>query len=179
MNEQRLFDLHQAARLEGLGLAYARTYSPEPRPRDPRRLLAESAEREAAIRLLLEGHAVERTPGHNDRYDLLVDDRLRVEVKAARWTRTRGNRGRYQAHIHNRADVVCWLLANTGQWFVVPVDALSPRRCIAIWSYDARDYSGIWSEYLGAWGLIDDLVHEVKAGGRTFAHQLALDLEVG
>jgi len=167
MDERALFELHQAARLEALALAYGRPSSTTkaPSPRDPRRLLAESAEREALTRLVLEGYHVERTAGHNARFDLLVNGVLRCEVKASTWRPAAGNRGRYQAHFHNRADVVCWLLANTGQWFVVPVDALSPRRCIACWSYDARDYRGLWSRYLGAWHLIDDLAQEARAKG--------------
>lgn len=133
--------------------------------RDPRRALADSAEREAAVRLLLEGHQVERMEAYHARFDLLIDGVLRVEVKAARWAAVPSGGGRYQAHFHNRADLVLFLCADVGRWFVIPVEALAGRRNLAIWSYDPAKYGGQWAPYLDAWGQLADLVGAARERG--------------
>jgi len=137
---------------------------------DPRRLLADSAERELAARLLVAGYTVART-AHNTRFDLVVDGCLRVEVKASTWRSAAGGGGRYQCCFHNRADVVCWLLANAGTWFVIPVADLAGRRNLAIWSRDPRRYTGQWSPYRGAWHILDAAVAAATARGVEIAHQ--------
>ncbi|NIV34989.1 MAG: hypothetical protein GWN58_37700, partial [Anaerolineae bacterium] len=93
-----------------------------------------------------------------------VNGRLRIEVKASTWRAARGRRGRYQAHWHNRADMLLWLLANVGQWLVIPASELGNRRNLAIWSYDARDYAGQWAAYLDAWHILDTALETAKGG---------------
>jgi len=171
--ETTLYHLHCHARTEGIRLAYARTATAAP-PMDERRALANSAEREAIVRLLLDGYTVHRMP-HNARYDVLLDYRVRCEVKCSRWTPSaRRNRGRFQMCYHNAADVVLWLLANTGTWFVLPVAALGNRRNVAIFTRtpDAiRDYTGQWAQYRGAWPVLAELVHQARADGRAIPYQ--------
>jgi len=167
MHDFALYNLHLAQRRADLAYRYGR---PASVATDPRRELADSAEREAMIRLLLDGHAVEPTRAWGARYDLLCDGVLRVEVKAARWTPTTGGRGRYSCLYHNRADVLLWLCADVGQWFIIPTDALGDRRGLAIWSYDPADYSGLWRPYLGAWHILPDQVREASERG-PIAHQ--------
>lgn len=167
MHKFALFELHQAQRRADLAYRYGR---PADVYTDPRRELADSAEREAMTRLILDGYAVERTEHYHARYDLLVADVLRVEVKCSTWRPTPRGRGRYQAHFHNKADVIAWLCADVGQWFVIPCEALGERRGLAIWSYDPADYGGQWRPYLGAWGILPDLVREAGERGPV-AHQ--------
>lgn len=155
--EDALYTMHQAARKEGLALAYRRT-ALQARATDPRRQLADSAEKEALLRLILDGYTVHRTLTRAARYDLLIEYRLRAEVKASTWSPTKRNRGRYACNYHNKADVLLWLCANAGQWFVIPCHVLNGRSCLAIWSYDPTQYTGQWRPYLNAWGHIADLL---------------------
>jgi len=137
---------------------------------DPRRLLADSAERELAARLLIAGHAVART-GRNERFDLVVDGRLRVEVKASTWTAAAHGRGRYGALLHNRADLVCWLIAPTGTWFIIPMRHLGKRTYLSVTSQDPASYRGQWASYRGRWDWIDALLAELASTGVEVAYQ--------
>jgi len=130
--ELDLYRLHQEQRR--LDQVYRFWTAPAENPSDPRRQLADSAEREAAYRLALGGYDVALTREYGARFDLLVESALRVEVKASTWRPAPGNRGRYQALWHNKADLLLWLLADVGRWVIIPADHLGQRRNLAIWS---------------------------------------------
>lgn len=124
-----------------------------PKVADHRHELAREAEGLAAARLRSLGYAVELT-GHQARYDLLVNGCLRVEVKASNWRQQAGRRGgRYQANIHNSADLVLFL-ARGGRdtWFVMPLSVAG--RSITIRDYRADRTAGKYAPYLAAWGLV-------------------------
>jgi len=169
--ERDLYALHREARRQDAA------YRHGPRPRaagldqapDPRRQLAASAEREAAAILAGAGLDVDLTPGHNDRHDLTVNGCLRCEVKASRWTGAQNATGRYQCLFHNDADLLLWLLADVGQWVIVPSGELGDRRNLAIWSHDPAEYTGQWAAYLGAWDIVDQALATAIATGRTLA----------
>jgi hypothetical protein len=132
---------------------------------DPRRVLADEAERIVADRLLDLGYSVKRTsPG--SRYDLLIEGCCRVEVKAATWG------GRYEWHYHNRADVLI-LAAKNGSWhfFVLPVGVLAGRRNLAIWSENPARYGGQWATFLDGWSRVKPIVERVQ---REMGGQLSL-----
>ena len=104
----------------------------------------------------------------NARFDLLVEGCLRVEVKASRWVAP----GRYQACLHNVADVVVWGCRNgRWHWFVIPVEQLGDRRNVAIWSEDPERYDGLWSPFREAWPRLAELVTVTRS---ERAYQLSL-----
>ena len=120
------------------------------RPVDERAALGREAEWAVARRLAMLGFGWSPT-GHNARFDLLVEGCLRVEVKGSMWT----SPGRYQACLHNVADVVIWGCRNgRWHWFVIPTSALGERRNVAVWSEDPARYGGRWAEYLEGWGIL-------------------------
>lgn len=123
------------------------------RPADHRHELAREAEALAAARLRALGFGVEKT-GHRAPFDFLVNGALRVEVKVSLWRQQAGRRGgRYQANIHNQADLVVFL-ARGGRdtWFVMPVSVAG--RSITIRDYRADRTAGKYAPYLAAWGLV-------------------------
>ncbi len=121
---------------------------------DPRRVLAYEAEAQAAARLAALGYWVTET-GHNERYDLLVEGKLRIEVKASTWRRQAGRRrGRFQANIHNQADLVLWLCRNgRDHWFVIPASEAGRTLTIRHWRPDL--YAGKYAIYREAWGSLE------------------------
>lgn len=97
----------------------------------------------------------------NERYDLCVEG-ARVEVKASAWyPNQRG--GRYQACIHHHeADLVVFDCVNGDHHlFIIPMANITPRRNIAVWKYDPREYIGAWAIYLDAWEHLSDAVNAV------------------
>jgi len=160
-----LYNLHQAQRKEGQALRYGRQPIEVDQGRDPRRALADSAEREAAAVLAGAGFDVVLTPGYHDRHDLTVGGALRVEVKASTWRPAAHASGRYQALWHNKADLLLWLLADVGAWVVIPCEVLGERSNLAIWSKDPGQYSGQWAAYLGAWHIVDQALEQARARG--------------
>ena len=127
------------------------------RATDPRRALAYEAEALAAARLALIGYDVRET-GPNERFDLLVDGHLRVEVKASTWRRQPGRtRGRFQANIHNRADLVLWLCRNgRDHWFVIP--ASEAGRTLTIRHPRPDLYAGKYAVYREAWANLEAML---------------------
>jgi hypothetical protein len=146
--EETLFYLHKRKRERDMAYAYSNTYR-----RDPRRQLSESAELQAAQLLVQQGWVVHRGTWHS-RHDLTVGFYLRVEVKASTWCERTGGRGRYQVNYHNDADLVLWLCADSGTWFVIPVSVLGKRQNLAVTSKDANEYRGRWAKYRGRWDLV-------------------------
>lgn len=167
--ETGLYSLHRAQRQADLAYRFARPVDDS--GSDPRRALADSAEREAACILAGAGYDVALTPGHNDRHDLTLGGVLRIEVKASSWTPAQNARGRYQVHWHNKADVLCWLLADVGQWIIIPAHELGDRRNLAIWSKDPGQYTGQWAAYLGAWPIVDQALEWARARGARLLTQ--------
>jgi len=114
------------------------------------------AEQKVAYELHKRGHEV-AFQGYRAPFDLLVDGRLRVEVKASRWHQQRGGRRRYryQANIRNEADVVVFCCVNGDfHFFVIPAVAVGERRHLCVRRYDPGEYEGQWSEWLGAWDVV-------------------------
>jgi hypothetical protein len=155
VNEGDLFKLHQAHAKEAATLRYGRG-----RPRHwswttstGRHTLADDVERHVYEALRALGYDVCRQ-GHNSRFDILVDGRLRVEVKASRW-HANGTRGRYQALFHNRADVVVFCPVNGKvHHFLIPSGELSGPTNLAIWSHDPARYGGQWATWFERWDTI-------------------------
>lgn len=130
---------------------------------DPRRRLANMVERDVAQRLVEMGYLVTPT-GHNTRYDLLVESCCRVEVKASTWRPALRGTGRYQALIHNRADVIVFCCVNGSlHYFVIPAGELRERQNIAVWSYDPAAYQGQWAPYFQHWDALAEAVEQAKA----------------
>lgn len=142
------------------------------RPADPRRRLARQIESAIAHRLMEAGHLVNPT-SHASRFDLLVDDCLQVEVKAATW-RSHARGGRYQFNYHNAADILIACCVNLAvHHYVIPTAELGDRSYLAITSPDPGQYTGQWATYLGAWDLIDRAIERA----RQETHQPALITE--
>jgi hypothetical protein len=157
MTEWDLYEFFKEQRRRELAARYARP--------DPRRVLAREAEQAVAERLEEMGYRVNPT-SRNARYDLLVEDATRVEVKASTYNEATGHRGsRYQAHFHNEADLLVFACRN-GSWyfFVIPAQDLGGRRNLAVWSEDPRDYVGQWMGYLEAWDYVPQVVEEARNG---------------
>lgn len=137
----------------------AQRYAVEAEP-DHRHELAREAERLAAQRLRAMGYAVETT-GHRSSYDLLIDGALRIEVKASLWA-VSGGRGRYQANVRNRADLVLFL-CRSGRgdvWFVLPASAAG--RSVTIRTFDSRRYTGKYAQFRDRWGLVAEALAAVE-----------------
>ena len=104
---------------------------------------------------------IARTHATN-RWDLYARG-ARIEVKASGYhPACHGHR--YQAHIHNQADLILFACFNGSiHWFVIPSADIKDRANIAIWSYDPRDYTGQWSTYLEAWHIADEIIRTAPA----------------
>lgn len=137
--------------------------------------LAREAEQAVATRLRAWGYAVHPTT-HKCPFDLWVANpagrAARVEVKISLYNQAPASRaGRFQASIHNEADLVVFIARNGRDWpFVIPMPAIAPRRNIALWSGCPADYTGQWAPYLEAW----DHLHRAVEQGQAPAWQLPL-----
>ena len=115
------------------------------------------------------GYAAERQ-GANHPYDILLNGKLKIEVKGARYHRTRNGKGRYQATYHNDADVLIIVLA-TGKgarYLVIPCASM-PEQNLAIWRKDAEKYTGLWAFYLERWDKIGDLLFDTPPPAQQMA----------
>lgn len=128
--------------------------------------LASEVEAAVAARLTAQGHTVAMT-SHKAAVDLIIDDRLRIEVKASLYRRDTDperDRWRYQANVRKRqtaADIVifvCRNLKSGDHYFVIPGRELRNQRSITIRIFDPRRYRGRWAQYLEGWGLIKELL---------------------
>ena len=94
--------------------------------------------------------------GHNERFDLIVNGTLRVEVKGALWTSSSTRQGRYQFNTRQHPDVyILHCLPVPGADFIIPGREIGSRTNIAIWSHDPTQYKGQWAKYLNRWDLIE------------------------
>jgi len=157
-HELELFKMHKKQREIAQTLRYAAP--------DPRRLLARMVERAVAFKIAERGFRVHHT-SRGARCDLIVEDSLRVEVKASTW-QERSNRnvgGFYQFFYHNQADLLIACCCNEDyHYLVIPVRDLGDRRNIRITSLDPADYCGQWVVYLEAWQRLEAAVdHAVRA----------------
>ncbi len=131
--------------------------APMPEPAaDHRHALAREAEALVSARLGIMGYQA-RTTSHKSRVDVIVEESLRIEVKASLWHPEPGRRGRYQCNLHQgaAADLVVILLRN-GQdhWFVVPTSILAGQKALTIRTWCPAHYSGKFSQFRDAWHLI-------------------------
>ena len=124
--------------------------------------LARRAEAEIMQRAGQRGYRSAQTT-HKAPFDLWIEG-VRVEVKAATWREAK-NGARYQACIRqHQADILIFDCINgTDHFFIIPMAEITPRRNIAVWSYDPADYSGQWTPYLEAWPLLDQAVSQAGA----------------
>lgn len=105
---------------------------------------------------------------HKAPYDLLVNDCLKIEVKAARWTSRAGGGGRYQADLKRRqrliADVVLFGLKDAGawRWLVIPADDITSRT-LTVTSRDLGEYAGRYRPYVSAWSNVAKALAVVSA----------------
>lgn len=119
------------------------------------------------------GYTVNQTT-HKSSFDLWVDGRLHIEVKAANWTRRANPRyGRFQAHLGRSqirdADLVIFGCKNgTWHYFVIPADQITGPT-LDITSYDVKRYAGRYAPYLEAWDLIEIALHTARR-----CHQMEL-----
>lgn len=137
--------------------------------------LARQAEAKAARILAGRGwqtwHIASTEP--NKRFDLYARG-ARVEVKASGYHPAMHG-CRYQAHIHNHANLILLACFNhTIHWFVIPASEIGQRRNIAVWSHDPACYTGIWSQFYEAWHLADEIIQAAPA----IPLQLPLPLEM-
>jgi hypothetical protein len=103
-------------------------------------------------------------------FDLLVDERVTVDVKAATCGGPGGRRGyswQFNLKRHNIREVEGALLLlcfadpeddDPIAEFVIPGGETAMLRKINITSKDPRTYSGKWSQYRAAWHVLNDLV---------------------
>lgn len=128
---------------------------------DHRHELAREAERLAAEKLRALGYAVQLTD-HKASYDLLIDGVFRIEVKAALYHPEPGRRGRYQANVRNRADLVLFLARSAAGdvWFVLPPNVAGRSVTIRGW---IDGYRGKYAEYRARWGLVGEVLATVEA----------------
>lgn len=137
--------------------------------------LAREAEQAVAAQLRAWGYLVHLTT-HKCPFDLWVANEAgraaRVEVKISLYNQNQAARaGRFQASIHNDADLVVFIARNGKDWpFVIPMPVIAPRRNIALWSECPADYTGQWAPYLEAW----DHLHQAVEQGQARAWQLPL-----
>jgi hypothetical protein len=167
ITEMDLFNLHKHQRDEESRRRYTRS-APDS---EHNRSLAHLVERDVAAHIWQMGYSARWMP-HNSRFDLLVDGCLRIEVKAATWTPP----GRYQAQLHNLADVIVFCCANGRyHYFVIPVNEVGARSHLAVWSYAPEDYAGQWRPYLENWALLGQ---HIETARRQNVYQYSFNLEV-
>ena len=126
--------------------------------KDLRRNTAQIAERWAETVLTGLGYDV-RTNGHNDTADLIVNDSLRVEVKASFWVSHKTRKGRYQWNTRQSPDLfILFCMGTNGHAFVIPGTEIGDRTNIAVWSRDPERYAGQWAGHLDDWEHIERML---------------------
>jgi hypothetical protein len=145
-------------------------------PRHRLQRLAREAEKIVSGRIEALGYQVNPTP-HKCTFDLWVTGRqghaVRVEVKISLYGRNGRNipGGRYQASLHNEADLLIWIARNGQDWtYIIPMAVVGTRRNIAIPSACPGDYTGQWAAYLEAW----EYLHRAVEIARPTTRQLSL-----
>ena len=96
-----------------------------------------------------------RENGHNDHCDLVINGKLRVEVKGALWSSSSTREGRYQFNTRQHPDVyILRCLTIPGAAFIIPGREIGSRTNIAIWSRNPYKYNGQWAKYMNTWDVI-------------------------
>lgn len=156
-----LYKLHQNQRRAEQAARYGRG--------EGRRTLARRVELDAVQRMRGMGYQAGLTTP-NARYDVLVGGCCRIEVKAARWHQVGEGGGRYQACLHNVADLVLFCCVNGAlHYFVLPAATLEERRNIAVWSYHPAEYKGRWAPFLEDWERLAEAVDAARSRPRQLA----------
>lgn len=121
------------------------------RPRSQRHArtheLAARVETLVAARLRWLGYTVEMT-SHKCPYDALLNGRIRVEIKGARWD---GRRYGVRIHNHDTDFLVLFIVGKHPAFYVIPADELAGIRYLKITSQDPAAYRGRWARYREAW----------------------------
>jgi hypothetical protein len=110
------------------------------------------------------GFGVAKPYGDSERYDFIVDsgERLwRVQVKstsamqygAYRLNTQRNTNGRAQPYVVGEIDFVLGHVVPEDAWFVLPVEAFSPRKSVPLYARDDLRV-GEYSQYREAWELM-------------------------
>lgn len=114
------------------------------------------AEWKAKLALATMDLKVEPTP-HKAPQDLLVNDILTVEVKAANRTRTKHSSGRFQFNIRQAADIfILYCFGPHPATFIIPGRLVKGLRQIAIYSKNPNAYAGKWSRFRDAWYHVEN-----------------------
>jgi hypothetical protein len=129
--------------------------------------LGRQAETAVTTRLQAMGYQVHPTT-HKCPFDLWVADgqgrAIRVEVKISLYHSAGRHGSRFQARIHNQADILIFIARNGTDWiYVIPMAAISSRKNIAIWSACPGDYTGQWAPYLNAWPQLIQAIQTAPA----------------
>jgi len=125
------------------------------------------------------GFGVAKPYGDSERYDFIVDsgERLwRVQVKstsamqygAYRLNTQRNTNGRALPYMVGEIDFVLGQVVPEDTWFVLPVEAFSPRKSVALYARDDRRV-GEYSRYREAWHLLTpkgDVLPQACLGAR-------------
>ena len=108
------------------------------------------------------GYNTDWKGGHNE-YDILVDDKLRVEVKIASLDE---KRNRFQFSMCRNLDrlnadiaiLVCWIDDEHYWCYVIPAGKIpSGQKKIDITSHP-DSYQGKWSRWIDAWHVVDTIL---------------------
>jgi hypothetical protein len=95
--------------------------------------------------------------GYHDHCDIVLDNGIRLEVKASLFTHHKHSKGRYQFNTRQSPDafvLVC--VGSAGHAFVIPGEMIGDRNNVAIWSQDPTEYNGIWTPFLDAWWILGE-----------------------
>ena len=117
------------------------------------------------------GYVVEWVGDHAD-YDLVIDGRVRAEVKSA--FRTPGHRGqRWQFSLRRHGleidEELLFLLCYDDEMeiagvFVIPGAEVEPDLTKIDITSSPSSYHGRWASFLGAWGRVDDVLDAMPRG---------------
>lgn len=149
--------------------AFCRFAPAQSQEEDDRLELARRVEYLAADLLRERGYSVSLT-SHKAAWDIQANG-ARVEVKAARYYQN-GKGGRYQARLHNEAELLLLACCSDSQviaWYVIPLKEIQAKN-IAIWSQDPAEYAGQWSSYLEAWDVAEETIS--RAGAHPYQLRL-------
>lgn len=125
---------------------------------DLKQHIANIAEDHAILDLERLGYNV-HSNGYHDHADLVVNDILRVEVKASTWVKHKNRKGRYQFNTRNHPDLyLCYCIGTQGACFVIPGPTIGDRQNIAIYSQDPQEYQGQWAQYFEAWHIVKEML---------------------
>ena len=151
---------------EDLGSRQPSCQEGAPAPRQPRhsKRRGELAELAFTYKAVSLGFGVAKPYGDSERYDFILDsgERLwRVQVKstssiqygAYRLNTQRNSNGRALPYLVSEIDFVIAHVVPEDAWFVLPVRAFAPRKCVPLYARDDPRV-GEYSKYREAWWLL-------------------------